>query len=317
MSAGGLIAQAVLGGTAQAAKGIGDRIRADAKQARAEAILDKRTAGAIKQDENRSVLNREENVQKSNLGLAKQEAVNDDARGRIRLTDEVGQKRYENVTDDEGNVIGQREKESGKVNRFPTSAVKDMSLTDRQEAYAKSLTDRIKAIDDSAEYGAVSPEDMERRDAMEVQLNALFAGSGQFSELMNGQGGQGGADPDTPGPDETTKTPGLLEQAMAQQDTQSQQSQTISELDKLDSEADDALARIKPKKPAGGTPYANYAKEKVSAEDRAAAQSAADKLVVLYDDPERFGALSDRQQTKLVQRIMELKNAGVTINRSQ
>jgi len=324
MSAGGLITSAVLGGTAQAAKGIGDRIRADAKQARAEAILDKRTAGAIKQDENRSVLNREENEQKAAIGLVKQEAVNDDALGRIRLTDEVGQKRYENVTDDEGNVIGQREIESGKVNRFPTSKGKDMSLTNRQKAYAKSLTDRIKAIDDSAEYGAVSPEDMERRDAMEVQLNALFAGSGQFSELMNGTGdGQGGSGGDTPGPDKPKKPDpesigGLVGGAMKTGETQDRVKVATDQINGLQDEADDLMARLNPPTVtgAGGRPDGNN-RPQVSQDDIAAAQDLVQRLLALENDPATAEALTPRLRNNIKQRIMDIQRAGVPLNLNQ
>ncbi len=184
MSAGGLIAQAVLGGTAQAAKGIGDRIRADAKQARADAMLDKKTEDA-------SQLQKE----RAKLATEKQKLGHKQKTNRLIKSDELGQETYTDEMGPDGKtVIGQREVGSNRLDKYSTSAGKDMSLTNRQKAFAQSLTDRIKAIDDRAEYGAITPEATERRDAMEVQLNALLAGKGRFSELMNGKGdGQGGA----------------------------------------------------------------------------------------------------------------------------
>ena len=322
MSAGGLIAQALLGGSQAVGQGIGDRIRADAKLKRQEALTEKKATEGIRQDENRSKLNRGENVQKAELDLNKQEAVNDDARGRIQLTDDLSQKRYTDVTDENGNVTGQREVGSNKLDKYSTSDGRDMSLTNRQKAYAKSLTDRIKAIDDSAEYGAVSPEDMERRDAMELQLNALFSGSGIFSELYDGKGGgQGGPGTDTPGPDKLKKPDpesigGLVGSAMNTGEKQARVTVATDQINGLQDEADKLLQRIK-KPSVMGSIGKPGSQPQVDSDAIEAAQDLVQRLLALEDDPAMVEALTPRLRNNIKQRIMDIQRAGVPLNLNQ
>jgi len=314
MSAGGLIAQAVLGGTAQAAKGIGDRIRADAKQARADAMLDKKTEDA-------SQLQKE----RAKLATEKQKLGHKQKTNRLIKSDELGQETYTDEMGPDGKtVIGQREVGSNRLDKYSTSAGKDMSLTNRQKAFAQSLTDRIKAIDDRAEYGAITPEATERRDAMEVQLNALFAGKGRFSELMNGTGdGQGGSGGDTPGPDKPKKPDpesigGLVGGAMKTGETQDRVKVATDQINGLQDEADDLMARLNPPTVtgAGGRPDGNN-RPQVSQDDIAAAQDLVQRLLALENDPATAEALTPRLRNNIKQRIMDIQRAGVPLNLNQ
>ena len=314
MSAGGLIAQAVLGGTARAAKGIGDRIRADAKQARADAMLDKKTEDA-------SQLQKE----RAKLATEKQKLGHKQKTNRLIKSDELGQETYTDEMGPDGKtVIGQREVGSNRLDKYSTSAGKDMSLTNRQKAFAQSLTDRIKAIDDRAEYGAITPEATERRDAMEVQLNALFAGKGRFSELMNGTGdGQGGSGGDTPGPDKPKKPDpesigGLVGGAMKTGETQDRVKVATDQINGLQDEADDLMARLNPPTVtgAGGRPDGNN-RPQVSQDDIAAAQDLVQRLLALENDPATAKALTPRLRNNIKQRIMDIQRAGVPLNLNQ
>jgi hypothetical protein len=320
MSAGGLIAQAVLGGTAQAAKGIGDRIRADAKQARADAMLDKKTEDA-------SQLQKE----RAKLATEKQKLGHKQKTNRLIKSYELGQETYTDEMGPDGKtVIGQREVGSNRLDKYSTSAGKDMSLTNRQKAFAQSLTDRIKAIDDRAEYGAITPEATERRDAMEVQLNALLAGKGRFSELMNGKGdgqggagtgdGQGGSGGDTPGPDKPKKPDpesigGLVGGAMKTGEKQDRVKVATDQINGLQDEADDLMARLNPPTVtgAGGRPDGNN-RPQVSQDDIAAAQDLVQRLLALDNDPATAEALTPRLRNNIAQRIMEFQRAGVPLN---
>ena len=317
----GFIAQALLGATGGAATGMGNKLREEAKLKRQQILEGTRTEEAMKQDENRSGLNREENEQRHGMTMEQQKSSNQDAINRIRLTDDLSQRRYIDVTDENGNVTGQREVGSNKLDKYSTSGGRDMTLTNRQKALAESLTNRIKAIDDSAEYGAVSPEDMERRDAMEVQLNALFAGSGQFSELMNGRGGEGGSNNPAPGaqPEPSAKPSslrGLLGSAIKVDEQKAEDQGVQQQLTVLEDEADKLLQRIN--KPSGMR-YIGKAGEagtppQADQEAIAAAQALVQRFIALDEDPAASGELSDRQRTNLVQRIRELQRAGVPLN---
>ena len=320
----GFIAQALLGATGGAATGMGNKLREEAKLKRQQILEGTRTEEAMKQDENRSGLNREENEQRHGMTMEQQKSSNQDAINRIRLTDDLSQRRYIDVTDENGNVTGQREVGSNKLDKYSTSGGRDMTLTNRQKALAESLTNRIKAIDDSAEYGAVSPEDMERRDAMEVQLNALFAGSGQFSELMNGTGdGQGGSGGDTPGPDKPKKPDpesigGLVGGAMKTGETQDRVKVATDQINGLQDEADDLMARLNPPTVtgAGGRPDGNN-RPQVSQDDIAAAQDLVQRLLALENDPATAEALTPRLRNNIKQRIMDIQRAGVPLNLNQ
>jgi hypothetical protein len=318
MSMGGLLAQAFLGGSAEVGKGIGNRIREEAKLKRQQALEGTRTTETMKQQAHASSLKRGENEQRQTMEMEQIGARDESARGRIKLTDEVGRRNYEDVTDENGNIIGQRQTESNKLDKYSTG--RD-TLTNRQKAFAESLTNRIKAIDDSAEYGAVSPEDMERRDAMEVQLNALFAGSGQFSELMNGRGGEGGSNNPAPGAQpEPSANPdslrGLLGSAIKVGEQKAEDQGVQQQLTVLEDEADKLLQRInRPsfmryigKAGEAGTP------PQADQEAIAAAQALVQRFIALDEDPAASGELSDRQRTNLVQLIREFQRAGVPLN---
>jgi len=307
MSAGGLIAQAVLGGTAQAAKGIGDRIRADAKQARADAMLDKKTEDA-------SQLQKE----RAKLATEKQKLGHKQKTNRLIKSDELGQETYTDEMGPDGKtVIGQREVGSNRLDKYSTSAGKDMSLTNRQKAFAQSLTDRIKAIDDRAEYGAITPEATERRDAMEVQLNALLAGKGRFSELMNGKGdGQGGAGTGTGG----TKSPpgsigGLVSTAMESSENQNNVRAATDKIEGIQDYADKVMQALKSPPAMGSEGFLDEkGRQQNEAKAVQAAQEVVQRLLALENDPAMSAALTPRLRNNIAQRIREFQRAGVPLN---
>jgi len=253
--------------------------------------------------------------------VAQDATNNEKAAARIRLTDELGQQTFEDVTDDSGRIVGQREAGSNQYTPYPTSAGQDMSLTNLQKAQVKSLTDRIKAIDDSTEYGAVSPGDMERRDAMELQLNALFSGSGIFSELYDGKGdGQGGetrtgnpAKAEKPAPESIG---GLVGSAMNTGETQARVTVATDQINGLQDEADKLLQRIK-KPSVMGSIGKPGSQPQVDSDAIEAAQDLVQRLLALEDDPAMAEALTPRLRNNIKQRIMDIQRAGVPLNLNQ
>ena len=313
----GLLGSAMAGG-AQAVSQVSEgRI----EEKRAKALEKLRTMNTRETNNIQHLRNVERDDTLNERRVAQDATNNEKAAARIRLTDELGQQTFEDVTDDSGRIVGQREAGSNQYTPYPTSAGQDMSLTNLQKAQVKSLTDRIKAIDDSTEYGAVSPGDMERRDAMELQLNALFSGSGIFSELYDGKGdGQGGetrtgnpAKAEKPAPESIG---GLVGSAMNTGETQARVTVATDQINGLQDEADKLLQRIK-KPSVMGSIGKPGSQPQVDSDAIEAAQDLVQRLLALEDDPAMAEALTPRLRNNIKQRIMDIQRAGVPLNLNQ
>jgi hypothetical protein len=313
----GLLGSAMAGG-AQAVSQVSEG-RIEEKRAKALEKLrtmNNRAEGAIRFGQEQTLADTE-----NSRRVAQDATNNEQATARIRLADELGRRTFEDVTDDNGRIVGQREAGSNQYTPYPTSAGQDMSLTNLQKAQVQSLTDRIKAIDDSTEYGVLSPEDMERRDAMELQLNALFSGSGIFSELYDGKGdGQGGetgtgnpAKAEKPAPESIG---GLVGSAMNTVETQARVTVATDQINGLQDEADKLLQRIK-KPSVMGSIGKPGSQPQVDSDAIEAAQDLVQRLLALEDDPATAEALTQRLRNNIKQRIMDIQRAGVPLNLNQ
>jgi len=321
MSAGGLIAQAVLGGAAEVGQGIGDRIREEAKLKRQQALAKTNTTEIMKRQAHDEALTRGTNEQQHGMTLEQQKAKDQQARGRIKLTDELGQENYSDVTDENGNIIGQRETGSNQYTPYTTSG----KGSDRFELAVESLNGDIEAIYKSAEAmgGQMTPEMQGRLDVLTAQRNAMLYGNGENStlltELLSGEGGgQAPADSQAePEAKEPGSLRGLVGNAMSAGKKQEKTQDVQAQIDSLEEEADRMLNRLAPgptwKAGSGGKP--SYQKpSQPSDEDLAAAQDLVQRLIALDENPETAKALTPRQRQNIVERIMDLQKAGVPIN---
>ena len=321
MSVGGLIAQATLGATREVGQGIGDRIREEAKLKRQQALEGTRTMETMKRQTHNSGLRRDENKQQHGMTLEQQDAQNQNARGRIKLTDELGQENYADVTDKSGNLIGQRERGSNQYTPYSTKS--DSDLSDREKLRIETMNSEIEAIYKGAKDmgGALTPDAQSRINTLTLQRNQMLYGGGGggtiLSNLLNGEGGDGKPGGSSkPEPDATPDSlRGLVGGAMNGQKQETESAGAQGKIKALEDEADKILAKVKPTFRSGrsGMPAGNTRPE-MSEEDIAVAQSLVQRLIALDENPETSAALSDRQRNNLAQRIMELQEAGVPIS---
>ena len=321
MSTRGLIAQAVLGATGRVGQGIGDRIRADAKLKRDQALDQTRTENNKAAASHASDLRRGENEQQHKLTLEQQKAQDKDARGRIRLTSELGTKSYEDVTDEAGNIIGQRETGSNQYMPYTKSGSKNDAAWKRRELAITTLSDEINAIRESAgEMGGAMDEGtkkrLDRMTTMRDQLMLAEPGS-TFEQLLIGESGAaGGTDGSAPASEsEPSGIKGLLGDAMKGKEQQKQTENVQSQIERLEDEADTVLEslKVKPVSGQGGRPSPDSPR-KASPEALAKAQAMVQKLLAIDNDPQMSSALSPRQRAKIVDRIMEFQRAGVPVD---
>lgn len=311
MSAGGLIARMALGGAEAVGTGIGNRIREEAKLKRQQALEKTKTTETMKRQAHGEALKRGTNEQ-----------TDRQARGRMELQDELNQETYSDVTDDQGNLIGQRNDESNQYTPFTSKG--NTKMPERERLAIESLNSEIESIYSSAEAmgGALTEDQQNRIDALTAQRNAMLYGGGSgtvLSNLMAGEGGSGtqpSAGSGEPAAEEKPQNVrGLLQGAMENGEKAKKGNDVKAQVDALESEADELLDRLKPRPTSGvgGRPNGNKKPER-SPEDIAAAQELVQRLIALDENPETSAALSDRQRQNIVQRIMELQRAGVPIN---
>lgn len=255
---------------------------------------------------------------------AEDRAFKQDLLSDKRAYEESQQPAYEDVTDDNGNIIGQRETRSNQYTPYSTKGTTD--LPERQKLAVESLNEEIKAIYKSAEAmgGALPQESQDRLDRLTLQRNAILYGGGSgttLTKLLAGEGGDGAGSAPEPGNSEPEGKPegmaGLINSALQSGKQQEQGAAVQAEIEALESEADRLLDRLSPgpswKAGPGGRPT-HQARSKPSAKDLAAAEALVQKIIALDEDPQASAALSERQRAKLVQRIMDLQKAGVPIN---
>lgn len=328
MSAGGLLARAVLGATHGAATGIGERLREESKLKRRQALEQTRTTETMKRQAHNTALQRGTNEQTHGQALERQKAQNEDARGRLVLQDELGETRYQDVTDANGRIIGQREVDSNQYTPFTTKPASD--LTDRQKYQIESLNSEIESIYKSAESlgGTLTPEQQDRLDTLTLQRNSMLYGGGGsstiLSDLMSGEGGSGspaGDDGDQPEASEPQGIRGQLSQRVSGQEQQSKNDGVQAQVDTLEKEVDTLLSKVDPDlrsgalgMPGGGLLSTPTRKQPLDEQDIAKAQELVQRFIALDENPETSGALSERQRAAIVQRIMDLQRAGVPIN---
>lgn len=310
MSLGGLLAQATLGGAAGVGKGIGDRIRADAQLKRQELLAEKQTTETMKRQTHNSGLRRDENTQQHGMTLAQQDAQNQNERGRIELTDELGQKNYTDERNDNGDLIGQRDaqsnqylpfdnsNDSGKATRFGAGLSKEDWT--RLKYVHETKTDRAKEL---RERNAEATNPLSQKEVEELatlngelaQLEQTIYGGGNgtpLGNLLNGAGGDQGGGEVAPPPkptnlkEEVRQEEGLREVRSKEKD----QSETIS---LVQSDADKALQGLTTRRPTTGL-MGRPAFDVV-----ARAQEALARVYEVTADEKAYNALSDRERTQL------------------
>ena len=331
MSMGGLLAQAFLGGSAEVGKGIGNRIREEAKLKRQQALEGTRTTETMKQQAHASSLKRGENEQRQTMEMEQIGARDENARGRINLTDEVGRRNYEDVTDENGNIIGQRQTESNKFSPFATdsssSAYNGLSKEDwtRLKYVHGVKNERLEKLREMSRDPAIVMDQKQTDEMLALNrevssLESVVFGQGNTSKsalekLLEGDSQAPAGDGDTPGPKEKPK--GLLQQANERADTRSRQEQTEqikSDAGAMLDEGAQLVSRLNQKVtrdlPSGGRPGVPMEK---SPEDMAAAQALVQKMIALDSDPNTSEVITPRQRENMIQLINELKRAGVPV----
>jgi hypothetical protein len=334
MSAGGLIAQAFLGGAERVGQGIGDRIREEAKLKRQQALEGTRTTETMKQQAHVSSLKRGENEQRQTMEMEQIGARDENARGRINLTDEVGRRNYEDVTDENGNIIGQRQTESNKFSPFATdsssSAYNGLSKEDwTRLKYAHGVkNDRLKDLQEMSRDPMIEVDEKMTTEMaalnIEVQdLESLIFGGGgggpsMLDDLLNGAGGDGSETGDPvpaqePAPESIG---GLVGGAMKTGEKQSRVTVATDQINGLQDEADKLLQRIK-KPSVMGSIGKPGSQPQVDSDAIEAAQDLVQRLLALEDDPAMAEALTPRLRNNIKQRIMDIQRAGVPLNLNQ
>lgn len=311
MSAGGFIAQAVLGGTQSAAQGIGNKIREEAKLKRQQALEGTRTIETMKRQAHESAMARGENEQRHGMTMEQENAQNQNARGRLRLADELDQRNYEDVTNESGKIIGQRETDSNQLTPFTSKTTGDLS--DRQKLAIESLNAEIKSIYKGAEAmgGSLTPDAQDRIDRLILQRNQMLYGGGKtpFTSLMEGQDG-GRAEPSgQAAPAEPGNMKGLINAQRQQQQANKTGEAVTKQIEAIESEAEQALTALSPNREissAYGRPSGTQ-RPSVSQQIIESAQATLEKIYQVTQDPDVFAAMSDRQKSNLAETIREIE----------
>jgi len=313
MSLGGLLAQATLGGAAGVGKGIGDRIRADAQLKRKELLAEKQTTETMKRQTHNSGLRREENTQQHGMTLDQQTAQNDDARGRIELTDELGQENYQDVNDESGNIIGQRETDSNRYEPYATDSA-GSDLSDLGKLRIETLNSEIEAIYKStADLGGVmSPEDEDRLGVLTLNRNALLYGSKLSDYTGEGSGdpaagGEASADP--AGTSEPNSFEEDVQQEVDRRDAKGKDRDLGKKIEKIQDDAEKALKSLTPRPKSGpmGRPVGGANQNRVSPETVAEARDTLARLYRATADEKTYNAMSDRAKTQLKSTVLKLE----------
>jgi len=329
MSAAGLIGQALLGATHGAASGVGERLREDAKLKRQKALEGTRSQNRKEEAAHTSALNMGEAAHGAELTEQRDNRLNQQQREKLKLTDNLRDNRHEDITDDNGNVIGYRDTETNKPTYLTDPDGGSGSSTYFGAGLSKEDWSRLKyvhgvkndrlaelrerASDPAVEMDKSATEEMAALNREVQQLEGLvYGGGGQQSELdrlLSGQGsapapdGPGGPQPDTQKPDTVG---GLLSSAMEQQ---SQESEATNRADELASEADNVAGMLDAPvlNNTGPRPYGAKS-DGPSKQALINARKYRDKMGAM--STEEFESLfSERQQSVILDTLEKIENA--------
>lgn len=179
MSAGGFIAQAMLGGTAGAAKGIGERLREEAKLKRQQALDDTRNQNAMQRDTHKSALN----IGEQNLQNEFAAGQAEETRRHQTTQAETEHDRRKDLVDYRINAETEADKASGKYEIDPRVKIQIDEVQGRLDHLRKLETNlRTKSTDSfggaiggSTEEGGLTWEEINaRRNSATKELNKLL-----------------------------------------------------------------------------------------------------------------------------------------------
>ncbi len=326
MSAEGLIGRALLGATHGAATGIGERLRKDAKLKRDKALSDHQTKNTKSVDAHRSALNMGENTQKAEITRERDDRLNEQKRGNLKLTDDLRDNRHEDITGDGGNVIGYRDMETNKPTYFTdpdggsgSSAYFGSGLSKEDWSRLKYVhgvkNDRLNELremarDPTVEMNKSATEEMAALNTEVQQLEGMVFGRGGQSELqrlLSGDGGNAGQNPKgspSSEPDKPGTVGGLVSQAMNQQ---KQSDGKAKRAENLASEAEYTakMLDVRPRNNTGSRPYA-ASTDQPTEQAMKGARVFRDKISAM--STEEFEALfSPRQQSAILDTMRKIE----------
>lgn len=328
MSAGGLIAQAVLGGTHGAATGIGERLREEAKLKRQKALSDHKLENTKEASTHQSGLN----VKEANHGAELTEQRDERKHGYTmsEINTRNSNARNNNWAVEVGSdgslyrvnpTLGESQKIVGSDGMFgeQSGSILGGNLSEddwsRLKYMHKTKSDRAKELRERNQEGVnpLSEGEVKELSKLNEELSALeqtifpTGGGSTLQQLLNGQGGgqpmpdDGGQQPQDQGQNGASGFGGLLRQAQQVDKQQSKQ----DEMAGLEEEAEMALDLLsaRPRANEGSRPYA-VKSDKPTAQSIENAKQVRDKLMNL--PPEQFNLLSDRQKANITGIIRDI-----------